>query len=144
MNILEWMSSPEVKKAFHVPDKVTQFYNQIDVRFRTGYDSGFEASAWIYDIFNKYGYKMMHVTGVTDSALSLAGTWKWIKDLKFKVTQKWTPWLTKDSELIGNIKQWENLTLVTIHGLGHNGIIEKDGEFPDLLFRYIHDEPLLV
>jgi len=87
---------------------------------------------------------MMHVSGASDFALSLAGTWQWIKDRKFKVTKPWTSWLTKDQEFIGNIKQWENLTLVTVHGLGHDGMFLRDDEFPALMFRYIHDEPLLL
>ena len=34
-----------------------------------------EASGWIYDIFNKYGYKMLHLMGDTDGLVSVPGLW---------------------------------------------------------------------
>ena len=79
-----------------------------------------EGSVWIYDIFQKYGYRMMHTMGDIDGILSLPGAWEWIRERKYKVTRPWTPWLTQDKELVGYVKEWENLTLVTIHGYGHS------------------------
>ena len=55
-----------------------------------------EASAWIYDIFAMYGYRMLHITANADGMLSSTGAWKWIKDRKFKVKKPWTPWVSKD------------------------------------------------
>ena len=60
---------------------------------------------------------MIHLMGDTDGILSLPGAWRWIKKLKFPVTRQWTPWVsTKDEQLIGYIKEYGNLALVTIHG----------------------------
>ena len=60
------------------------------------YKPQMEASAWIYDIFAKYGYRMLHITANVDGMLSSTGAWKWIKDRKFKVKKPWTPWVSKD------------------------------------------------
>jgi hypothetical protein len=94
-HLLDWMSSDETKKAFHVPDKVKQPYNSTNRDTLTSYKSVWEGSAWIYEIFQKLGYKTMHMMGDTDGILSLPGAWQWIRKLKFKVTKPWTPWLTE-------------------------------------------------
>jgi hypothetical protein len=102
-----------------------------------------EGSIWIYDIFQKLGYKMMHTMGDIDGILSLPGAWSWIRQRNYKVTRKWTPWMSKKNELVGYVKEWENLTLVTVHGFGHSGQLERFDESPDLIHRFIHNEPLV-
>jgi hypothetical protein len=94
MSVIDWMSTDEVRKAFHVPPKVQKEYKPSNDNVLRTFKTSWEASAWIYDIFQKLGYKTMHVMGDTDGILSLPGAWKWIKDRKFKVTKPWSPWLT--------------------------------------------------
>ena len=60
------------------------------------------------------------MSGDADGIISLAGTWKWIRDRKFKTTKNWTPWLSKEGDLVGYAKEWQNFTFVTIHGYGHD------------------------
>ena len=86
---------------------------------------------------------MMHQMGDTDGILSLPGAWRWIRKLKFKTTKPWTPWLSKSEELLGYVKEWDKLTLVTIHGFGHDGQVSRFDESPDLVLRFVHDEPLV-
>ena len=142
-SLLEWMSSSEVKQAFHVPAKVKKDYNPSNPDVLQSYKSAYEGSLWIYEIFQKLGYKMMHQMGDTDGILSLPGAWRWIRKLKFKTTKPWTPWLSKNEELIGYVKEWDKFTLVTIHGFGHDGQISRFDESPDLILRFVHDEPLV-
>jgi hypothetical protein len=61
------------------------------------YKTPIEGVAWIYDIFAKYGYRMLHITANADGVLSSTGAWKWIKDRKFKVKKPWTPWVSQDN-----------------------------------------------
>ena len=84
---------------------------------KDNYFPGMEGVGHAYDILLMNGYKIMHVMGDTDGMITMPGTWKWIKDRKLKQTQPWTPYLQND-ELLGYIKQYSNLTLVTIHGEG--------------------------
>jgi len=55
--------------------------------------------------------------GDTDGILSLAGAWKWIRKLNFKTTKPWTPWLSKNEDLLGYVKEFNvyiiyNITLI--------------------------------
>jgi hypothetical protein len=100
-----------------------------------------EASAFIYDVLYKHGYKMMHLMGDTDGILSLTGAWKWIRDRKFKVSKPWTPW-SQDGNFIGFIKEYTHFTLVTVHGEGHGALHKLTDEVPNLINRFISDQPL--
>jgi len=99
------MNSTEFRKAFHVNENVGE-YVTTNKNIIYNYVSQIESSAWIYDIFPKYGYKMMHVMGDSDGILSLPGAWKWLKDRKFKVKTEWTPWLNRNQQLVGYVKEF--------------------------------------
>jgi hypothetical protein len=75
MDYIQWLSQPEVKKAFHVLEKVTNDYIPLSFEILTSYKSAWEASIWIYDIFLKNGYKIMHMMGDVDGMLTLPGAW---------------------------------------------------------------------
>jgi len=60
------------------------------------YEAYLEGSDWIYAVLKSYGYKLMHYSGDTDGAVGLLGTRRWIRDMKFKVTNEWRPWLVDD------------------------------------------------
>ena len=81
----------------------------------------------------------------TDGILSLPAAWKWIKDRNFQEKKPWTPWLTKDQQLIGFVKEYQqNFTLVTLHGLGHTGALDRMDAMPDLILNYVNEKPLVL
>jgi hypothetical protein len=49
---------------------------------------------------------MLHVTANVDAVLSGTGAWKWIKKRNFTVKTPWTPWISKDEQLIGYMKEY--------------------------------------
>lgn len=50
---------------------------------------------------------MLHVMSDADAVISMAGTWKWIKDRKFTVKTPWTPWFSKyDGQIAGYFKEY--------------------------------------
>jgi hypothetical protein len=107
------------------------------------YTSIYESSNWIYDIFAKYGYRMLHVTANVDGVLSGTGAWKWIKKRKFTVKTPWTPWISKDQQLLGYIKEYhQNFTYLTIHGDGHNGFLDRYDIAPTIIINYVHELPI--
>ncbi len=75
MNIFDWMSTDAVRKAFHVPDKVQKQYETSNQLVLQTFKTSWEASAWIYEIFQKLGYKTMHMMGSSDGILSLPAAW---------------------------------------------------------------------
>jgi hypothetical protein len=62
--------------------------------------------------------------GSSDGHVTLHGTWQFFKDRKLKVKHPWTPILLENGSLIfGHYKQYENLSLVSLHGGGHSSIV---------------------
>jgi Serine carboxypeptidase len=87
---------------------------------------------------------MMHIMADADGIISLPSAWKWIKDRKFTIKKEWTPWLTKDLQLVGYVKEYEqNFTFVTLNGQGHSGVLERLDAMPDLILNYVNEQPLL-
>ena len=105
MNLLQYFSTPEVRSAFHINEKVKDVV-PFEWNILGKYQSPYESSSWIYDIFAKYGYRMLHVTANVDGILSGTGAWKWIKKRNFTVKTPWTAWISKDEQLIGYMKEY--------------------------------------
>ena len=102
-----------------------------------------EASFWIYDVFYLLGYRMMHVFGTTDGIITLSGLWKIIKERQqFKVSRPWTPWIGKNGDFVGYIKEYNNFVLATVHGQGHSGSILNVLHSPYLITKFVHEQPL--
>lgn len=138
LTIDEYLSDPEVKKALHVYEDVGNYSTVNDEIFKT-YLVQREASQWIYEILYKNGYKLMHISGDVDMEVPLRGTWKWIKEMNWKVTKEWTPWISTEGDLIGYKQQWGNFTLTTVHGFGHGAILEAREHMSDLVTKFVHD-----
>jgi len=106
MNLLQYFNTPEVRKAFHVNEKlkeVTPFSNFV----LNNWQSPLESSNWIYDLLIlNGGYRLLHITSNVDAILSGTGAWKWIKKRKLSVKTPWTPWISKDQQLNGYIKEY--------------------------------------
>jgi hypothetical protein len=85
------------------------------------------------DVLQKYGYKVLHFFGVTDSVCSLTGLRKLIKYLKWEKTEAWTP----INELGYSIK-YGNYSLITINGEGHFAIFNKNKEVQEHLYYFLH------
>ena len=139
VTLLDYINREDVRKAFHVPDKVPAYRPSYE---NLTYLPNFEGTSWVYQNFYKYGYKMIHMMADTDGILSTRGMWKWLDSVPFPVTQKWTPWLTPDENVIGYTKLYGNFSLATIHGEGHSGLLIKINESSRLVRNFINDLPL--
>ena len=143
MNLLQYFNTPEVRKAFHVNEKlkeVTPFSNFVS----NNWQSPLESSNWIYDLLIlNGGYRLLHITSNVDAILSGTGAWKWIKKRKLSVKTPWTPWVSKDQQLIGYRKEYDkNFTYLTIHGNGHNGFLDRFDIAPGIVINFMHDLPI--
>ena len=93
VTLYDYLNREDVRKVMNVPTYVPEFRDAHD---GLTYYPNFEGSAWIYEIFNKYGYKMLHMMGDTDGILSMKGIWSFINSAKWmKTTKEWTPWVTE-------------------------------------------------
>lgn len=132
-----------MRRALHVPDFVPSYRDTYE---GLTYLPNFEGSGWIYEIFNKYGYKMFHMMGDADGILSMRGFWKWIKSMKWPVSEPWTPWISdkEDStEILGFKKKYgDHFTLATIHGEGHSALLTKIVRSSTMVRNFMFDRPL--
>ncbi|TNV72519.1 hypothetical protein FGO68_gene8311 [Halteria grandinella] len=140
----DYINREDVREALHVPYYVPAYRDTYE---GLTYLPNFEGSAWIYDIFYKYGYKMLHLMGDADGILSMRGFWKWVKTMEWPVTTEWNPWIYEfedgSTDILGYQKQWGGkVTLATIHGEGHSGLLTKIFRSKTLVTNFMFDRPL--
>lgn len=69
----------------------------------------------------RYNLDILVYSGDSDSVCGLWGTQVWMNGLGFDVNgAHWAPWKDNDGQPAGFVTQFDkNLTLVTVHGAGH-------------------------
>ena len=133
-----YFNDPKVREAFHIPSYIPPFEFASGTVFNQ-YTWMRQGSGFITDLLHKYGYKMLHIFGVTDAATSLLGVRRWIKSLKWEMTSGWEPWF-EGEELVGNTRRYGNFSLTTINGMGHNAMFNKLKETQKLIFDHIFNK----
>jgi len=111
--ILDYLNREDVRGAMHVPLEVKAF---TAIKNDLVYLPNFEGTGWIYEVFRKHGYQMLHIMGTSDGILSMSGMWKWLRAVGFKASSPWAPWLSDDGQLLGFSKEYDEFKLATIHG----------------------------
>jgi hypothetical protein len=95
-------------------------------------------------LLSKYPqYKVLQIEGTSDALVSLPGVWDLIKKRKeyLKVKGQWTP-LIKDGDIFGYTKDYGRYKLMTVHGQGHYGPLEKYEGVYKAIDNFINDRPL--
>ena len=85
---------------------------------------------------------MLHIMGDTDGILSTHGLNKWIRSIGWKKTKPFKPWLESNEDLIGLTKEYGNLTIATIHGVGHTAGLKRVDKSKDLVRNFTHGLPI--
>ena len=141
-DFMEYFNSVEFKEALHVASFVTQEYKFINEKVESLFKTAAEGSVWTYDILKLYGYEVLFFEGDTDGAVSVAGTFSWIKNRNFNLLKGWNAILTDDGELFGYSKEYDLFKLVTIHGFGHPAYFQQGKQVSSMIARFIHGLPL--
>ena len=80
VTLYDYLNREDVRQVLNVPPYVPEYREIYD---GMTYYPNLEGSGWIYEIFNKYGYKMLHMMGDTDGILSMKGMWSFINSAKW-------------------------------------------------------------
>lgn len=138
LSLIGYLNGTEVRAALHVPSKV-QEYEVDDPGF--AYYPSFEGSAWVYEVFRLYGYRMLHIMGSTDGACSLPGLWGWLRSTRWPSTRPWAPYLANDT-LQGYSKAYDTLEIATIYGEGHGAMFSRMDVSSRLAMNFVHGRNL--
>jgi serine carboxypeptidase-like clade 1 len=143
-----------VKKALNIPDSIPRANgtkndwdlcrNDEDDDFY--YESSKQASQWIYEAL-KGKYRILKYSGDTDAAVPTTGTLWWIDELKLEILEDWRPYFVATDSGMGKsmggyIREYNGLTLGTVHGAGHMAPQFKPKETYHLLFNWLFQRPV--
>lgn len=125
----QYFNKPEVKAALHANENVT--WSECSDSITYSYEDQMDYMEVIYKFFlDNTDLKIMIVSGDDDSICATLGTQSWVWAMGYDVVAQWKAWYYKDpyygSGQVGGYKtQWvgnntdATLTLVTVHGAGH-------------------------
>lgn len=105
------------------------------------YESSAQASQWIWEAL-RGKYRFLKYSGDTDAAVPTTGTRWWIDSMNLPILEDWRPYFI-DSEsgrgksMAGYIREYEGITLGTIHGAGHMAPQFKPRETYHLIFNWL-------
>ena len=125
-----WLNKPEVQKALHIFDNITQWSPCNDIVSQTYVVSWDNASYWAYPILVENGYKILVYSGDTDGAVPTIGSIRWItqlsSDIKMPIKKAWSPWFMDitlgnytSKQVQGFYEVYDGLSFVTVKGVGH-------------------------
>jgi carboxypeptidase C (cathepsin A) len=134
----EWMNREDVREALNIPEDLDSWEQCND---NIEYQVLPEASLWVYKVL-KGQYRILFYSGTTDGAVPTNGSKDWIKNLNWKIQEKWRPYFYND-QFAGNIETREgNFTFATIHGTGHMAPQWKRPETYTLVFNWLFNKSI--
>ena len=112
-----FLNNPEVRKALHIPEHVSDWEvcsDLVGILYQRDYDS--MKSQHLY--LQKYGIRGIMYNGDIDMACNFIGQEWFIEGLGLKEREYRRMWF-EDDQVAGFVKQFENITLMTVLGAGH-------------------------
>lgn len=113
-----------MRRELHIPKSI-QEWRACEHDFDWHIDLQPEGSFWIYPLLKANGYKVLVYSGDTDGAVPTYGTQRWINELNWPIKKDWSPWYSNEGskedqlQIQGFKIEYEGLTFMTIHGVGH-------------------------
>ncbi|XP_061162902.1 lysosomal protective protein-like [Saccostrea echinata] len=145
-NVIKYMRSKETRKALHIPDNV-QAWDICSAVVGAQYKTLYQSMKIPYiDVLNK-GKRILVYNGDVDMACNFLGD-EWFTDdlnLKVKVPRKIWKTMVEDGTLqvAGFVKQFENLTVVTVRGAGHMVPTDKPSQALYMFTNFIQNKPYM-
>ncbi|CAI9535787.1 unnamed protein product, partial [Staurois parvus] len=142
-SINTYMNKPEVQKALHVHHR------------EPGWDVCSTEVFWLFirelrnvrdqylELLNK-GYRIFVYSGDTDMACNFLGIEWFVHSLDQELQVPYNAWVYEEEghpQIAGFVKQYANLTLLTVKGAGHMVATDKPKEASMLFHHFINNEP---
>ncbi|CAH1270301.1 CTSA [Branchiostoma lanceolatum] len=111
-----WLNRPDVRKALHIPDFVQQWAlcsEDVGAQYKSTYSTMRDQYLALLP-----KYRALVYNGDTDMACNFLGDQWFVESLQQPVVAARKPW-TYSNQVAGFIKQFQNLTFLTVKGAGH-------------------------
>ncbi|XP_069112460.1 lysosomal protective protein-like [Argopecten irradians] len=143
-NVIEYMNSPEVRAALHIPSNV-QKWDVCSTAVNMGYKPLYKSVRKQYLKVLSRKKRVIVYSGDVDMACSFLGIEWFVNSLGQKVVKDRSSWHVKTSkgeQVAGFVKQMENLSLVTVKGGGHTTPTDKPEAALRLFESFLNKIPL--
>ncbi|XP_072259935.1 lysosomal protective protein-like [Pyxicephalus adspersus] len=137
-----YLNKPEVQKELHVHHPQLGWVICSDEVFSLFYSEKKNVRDQYLEVLKK-GYRIFVYSGDVDMACNFLGIDWFIHSLELKLQVPYNEWYTEETppQIAGYVKQYANLTLLTVKGAGHVVPTDKP-EAAFIIFRhFINNEP---
>ncbi|XP_055504712.1 lysosomal protective protein-like [Leucoraja erinacea] len=112
-----WLNRADVRTALHIPANV-QGWELCSQEISETYDRMYTSMETFYLQLLSKGLRVLVYNGDTDMACNFLGDNWFVRSLNQKKTVEYQPWIC-DDQIAGFYEQYENLTFLTVKGVGH-------------------------
>ncbi|XP_078688786.1 lysosomal protective protein-like [Branchiostoma floridae x Branchiostoma belcheri] len=131
-----WLNRPDVRLALHIPEFVQPWAlcsAEVGDQYTTVYSTMHDQYLALLP-----KYRALVYNGDTDMACNFLGDQWFVESLKQPVLAARKPW-TYNNQVAGFIKQFQNLTFVTVKGAGHMVPQWKPGQALAMITNFLHN-----
>ncbi|KAM4692295.1 lysosomal protective protein-like isoform 2-T3 [Rhinophrynus dorsalis] len=140
-----FLNNPFVRKALHIPPEVQQ-WEVCSYDVYSAYGRVYESMKDHYlKLLSTLKYRILVYNGDVDMACNFLGDQWFVDSLQQKVQVQRRPWLYNEEgeqqQIGGFVKEYSNLTFLTIKGAGHMVPTDKPSAAYVVFTRFIQNEP---
>lgn len=135
-----WANSNVVQEALNVKKGKVKEWQRCNNDLN--YTKDISSSLKYHFNVTRRGYRALIYSGDHDIIVPFVGTRKWVKSLKFSITDQWRSW-HEGGQVAGYTESYSNnLTFATVKGAGHTAPEYKAKECLAMFQRWISHRPL--
>ncbi|XP_013784600.1 lysosomal protective protein-like [Limulus polyphemus] len=139
-NIEKWLNQPEVRSALHIPSFVQKWTicsNAVEAGYKNIYDT---MKPQVLQLIKSGQVKGLVYNGDVDMACNFLGDEWFVDNLHLKIKGEFRNWKFGD-QIAGFVKEFDNLTFVTIKGSGHMVPQDKPGPAFKMITNFLFNKP---
>ncbi|KAM4691128.1 lysosomal protective protein-like [Rhinophrynus dorsalis] len=141
-DIYTFLNRPEVRSVLHIPDHLDPWEICNDAVFANYNREVTTVENQYRDLLKKY--RILVYVGDVDMACNFLGAQWFVDSLNLKVKKDYRSWIYNDAgqqQIVGYVKDFPNLTFLTIKGAGHMVPTDKPDVAFSMFSKFIRNEP---
>uniref|UniRef100_W5KRU4 Carboxypeptidase n=1 Tax=Astyanax mexicanus TaxID=7994 RepID=W5KRU4_ASTMX len=112
-----WLNNPNVRAALHIPSTV-QSWELCSSTVGSQYQRTYSDMTPFYQYLLQKNLRLLVFNGDVDMACNFLGAEWFVEALNQSVVSQYAPWYY-NNQIAGYVKQYENITFLTVKGAGH-------------------------
>ena len=135
--LIDYLTTSTVREQLHIPAEAPNWELCKNIPYIINKTT---STLDIYKSLEKKNLRVLKYSGNTDLTVSTYGTRKWVDELGLPVHKHWSQFFVKEQvggyyETMGTTGQF---TFATVHGAGHQAVVNKPEAVYQLVFNFIH------